>query len=397
MADRPLILVTGMHRSGTSVLTRVLNLLGAEVGEDLLQAQEEINARGFWEHQELVAINEALLGALGRRWYDFRALPDNWWTGDAARGLRDRARAFLSGTFGKASLAVIKDPRLCLVLPFWREVARAEGWQPRVALALRAPWEVTASLCRRDPLDQVSADLLWLRYSAESERHSRQMPRTALDYGALLEDWRSVVADLGNLLDIDWPVDVDEAASRIDAEIDPGLRHQRSSFQEEAMAVASLAARAYHLLQQKPLDADRLDALWNEYEKLLVDCDGLASGLNGCNDRLFRVTNELQELGADHRLALDTIADKDAELARIAGELEHARAVVEERDEQLKRMAAELEHAGAVVKERDRQLQEMNLLIEKVERMQQELDRLRRVRLHPSVKLAVRIFSLEDE
>ncbi len=401
MAEKTLILVTGMHRSGTSVLTRVLNLLGAEVGEDLLKAQSEINARGFWEHQELVAINEALLTALGRKWYDFHPLPDNCWTDEAVRGLQARARDFLSGAFPAANFAVLKDPRLCLTLPFWQEVARSRGWRPLVVLALRAPREVNASLCRRDPIDPVSADLLWLRYSADSERNSRKLLRAVLDYGALLDDWRPVVAHLGEALDIAWPVPPDEAAARIDAEIDPGLRHQRSSFQEESTSVASLAAQAYQLMRQEPMDTDRLDALWNEYESLLSRCDAVAFGLTRCNRRLFSVNNELQTLGEDHGKALETIAGKDRDLSRLAGELEYSRRIVEERDEQLQRLAAELEHAGAVVEERDRQLREMNQLIEKMEgmqeKMQEELDRLRKVRLHPSVKLAVRLFSLEEK
>ncbi|HID44873.1 MAG TPA: hypothetical protein EYP34_03850, partial [Chromatiaceae bacterium] len=85
---RTLILVLGMHRSGTSVLTRVLNLLGADVGENLLQAQPDINARGFWEHEDLIAINEALLSVLERNWYDFRPLPERWWSGERFAGLR---------------------------------------------------------------------------------------------------------------------------------------------------------------------------------------------------------------------------------------------------------------------------------------------------------------------
>ncbi len=401
MADKTLILVTGMHRSGTSVLTRVLNLLGAEVGEDLLQAQSEINAKGFWEHRELVAINEALLTALGRKWYDFHPLPDNWWTSKPVRELQVRAREFVSGTFPAANLAVLKDPRLCLTLPFWQEVAQSLDWRPLVVLALRAPWEVSASLCRRDPLDPVSADLLWLRYSADSERNSRKLLRAGLDYEALLDDWRQVVTHLGGTLDVAWPVAPDEAAARIDAEIDPGLRHQRSSFREEAMSVANLAAQAYHLLKQEPMDTGRLDDLWGEYESLLSSCGAMGFGLNHCNRRLFRVNNELQTLGEDHGKALETIADKDRDLARLSRELEYSRRIVEERDEQLQGMAAELEHAGAVVEERDRQLQEMNQqmnqLIEERERMKEELDRLRKVRLHPSVKLAVRLFSLEEK
>ena len=50
-SDRPTaVLILGMHRSGTSALTRVLNLLGVELGSELMAAAEDNNETGFWEH-----------------------------------------------------------------------------------------------------------------------------------------------------------------------------------------------------------------------------------------------------------------------------------------------------------------------------------------------------------
>ncbi|WP_456374238.1 hypothetical protein [Thiolapillus sp.] len=394
MPEKQLILVTGMHRSGTSVLTRVLNLLGAEVGKDLLQAQADVNARGFWEHKELVAINEALLEALGRRWYDFQPLADGRWAAPKVRELQTRAQSFLSNTFDGVSLAALKDPRLCLTLPFWKEAAEALGWQPLVVLALRAPWEVAASLCRRDPLDTIRANLLWLRYVRESECNSRNMPRASMDYARLLADWRPVVRHVEKSLGLSWPLPMEQAATEVDAEIDPGLRHQHSSFQGESMPLVNLAAQAYELLREENPDTQKLDLLWDEFESLLAGAGPLAHGLQVCNASLFRVNNEWHELGDAHQQALDTIAEKDMALSGLAKELEYARKIVEERDRQLQQMAAELEHAGSVVEERDQQLQQANLLIEQV---QEELEHLRSIRLHPVVKLAVKLLALEKK
>ncbi len=394
MAEKQLILVVGMHRSGTSVLARVLNLLGAEVGEDLLQAQEGVNAKGFWEHQELVAINETLLAELGRHWYDFLPLDENCWDRASVQDLQHRAQQFLASAFASVSLAVLKDPRLCLTLPFWKQAAEAQGFRPLVVLALRAPWEVAASLCRRDPLDPVSANLLWLRYSGDSERHSRDLRRSILDYAQLLDDWHPVVRRLEQDLGVSWPVPLEDAAPRIDAEVDPGLRHQHSRFQGESMPVVSMAAQAYRLLQKDPLDMQSLDLLWEEFESLLAGGGALGHGLETCNARLFQVNNELQAMGDKHQQALDTVHEKDEALSRLAKDLEYARKIVEERDQQLQQLAAELEHAGVVVKERDQQLQEANRLMA---HMQEELDHLRVIRLHPVIRLAVKLLSLDKQ
>ena len=41
------LLVLGMHRSGTSMFTRALNLLGMELGQPLMAPQPD-NPKGFW-------------------------------------------------------------------------------------------------------------------------------------------------------------------------------------------------------------------------------------------------------------------------------------------------------------------------------------------------------------
>ena len=48
------VIVLGMHRSGTSALARVVNLLGVSLGrtDDMMQPNE-INPKGFWENQSL--------------------------------------------------------------------------------------------------------------------------------------------------------------------------------------------------------------------------------------------------------------------------------------------------------------------------------------------------------
>jgi hypothetical protein len=48
MASRHLILVAGMHRSGTSALTRAINLAGVPLPNDLKGASPN-NQDGFWE------------------------------------------------------------------------------------------------------------------------------------------------------------------------------------------------------------------------------------------------------------------------------------------------------------------------------------------------------------
>ena len=73
MTQRPTaILILGMHRSGTSALTRVLNLCGVDLGTRLIPPAAGNNENGFWEHVDAVDMHERLLLQLGRSWSDAR-------------------------------------------------------------------------------------------------------------------------------------------------------------------------------------------------------------------------------------------------------------------------------------------------------------------------------------
>src|SRR2546430_7862103 len=77
-------LVMGMHRSGTSAVTRVLNLLGLRLPRDLLSPAKS-NELGFWEGREVVALNDNILLGLNRDWADPKPLPTAWHTWPRAR------------------------------------------------------------------------------------------------------------------------------------------------------------------------------------------------------------------------------------------------------------------------------------------------------------------------
>ena len=76
LSMRQVIFITGMHRSGTSLLARVVNLLGVDLGpEERHIRPDETNPRGHWEAGPLVDVNRALLTELGGDWDDPPAMP----------------------------------------------------------------------------------------------------------------------------------------------------------------------------------------------------------------------------------------------------------------------------------------------------------------------------------
>src|ERR1700760_2987954 len=73
-----LIVVLGMHRSGTSAIARGLKALGVSLGDRLLPPDVGINDSGYWEDVDFNSLNSAMLRALGTDWHHLASLPRNF-------------------------------------------------------------------------------------------------------------------------------------------------------------------------------------------------------------------------------------------------------------------------------------------------------------------------------
>ena len=191
-------LVLGMHRSGTSVLARLLAAAGANPGERLVPGSPG-NEEGHWEDAFVVETNERLLSALGYRWDDLRPLPRDWMQSDAAASARAQIRDYLRSSLSKHPLWAIKDPRMCLFAALWLDAFAEEGCKPSVLLLGRHPREIAGSLAVRDGMANGKAMLLWLRYVLDAEHATRGLPRAFIGYDELLADPAGVMQRISRL------------------------------------------------------------------------------------------------------------------------------------------------------------------------------------------------------
>ena len=245
--DRRAYLVLGMHRSGTSALTRIIGHLGASLPLDPMPETAD-NPCGYWESRSIARFNNRLLESAGTRWNDDAPLPDAWFADPARAADEDEAATLLATVFGDAKLLVLKDPRVCRLLPLWRNVLARGGIEPCAVVALRDPLEVARSLQARlgdaafRPAAVAAPErglLLWLRYVLDAEARSRDMPRTVIDYSALVADWRTAVRGVADLVPL--PTITFEAATAIDGFLSPGLRRQRGPAPDESGATGGMA------------------------------------------------------------------------------------------------------------------------------------------------------------
>lgn len=136
------ICITGMHRSGTSMVSRLLNLCGLFLGEgDDLVSPNRYNKMGYWESKHFVNLNNDIFFELGGSW-DFPTSVINGW---------ERKRDFIP--IKNMAIDVIrgfsnhvfwgwKDPRNCLTIPFWTSIIP----DLKFVICLRNPIEVAKSL-----------------------------------------------------------------------------------------------------------------------------------------------------------------------------------------------------------------------------------------------------------
>jgi glycosyltransferase involved in cell wall biosynthesis len=232
-STRPIcILVLGMHRSGTSALTRCLNLVGMDLGSHLL-SPKNMNAKGFWEHADAVRINDELLEALGLLWHSLDPLPDGWLTSAAADAARAEIRVIVQRDFDGVPLWGLKDPRLCRLAPLWIEVLQEIGVKVVSVFMMRSPLEVGQSLHHTHRLSVPHGVLLWMQHLQESVFAAHSIPRVMVDYEHLLSEPSEVVSKIGRELRLVWPIPPSERLEAIAAFLDVGLRTQRKSVSAE--------------------------------------------------------------------------------------------------------------------------------------------------------------------
>lgn len=128
-ARRQALLVLGMHRSGTSALTRVLSLLGADLPSRLLESRPDC-VRGYWESADITGIHDRVLACAGLGWDGVLPIPVSWWHSDAAHGFEREILDVLRRDFSASSLFIIKDPRICRLLPLWTALLTQFGSHP---------------------------------------------------------------------------------------------------------------------------------------------------------------------------------------------------------------------------------------------------------------------------
>ena len=244
------LVVLGMHRSGTSALAGLLQLLGVDLGHDLIPPDESTNPKGFFENMNIIRTNEALLQHLHSSWENQLLLPENWWQQSHLFDHKNKIIRLLQQEFNNSELFGIKDPRLCLLLPLWQEIFQELHIIPYYLIMIRHPLEVAASLDHREHFSYQKSVILWMNAMLSAELYSRNCPRLFIVFEDLLKNPQKILTTLSDVLALSFPRRFEEIEHAVHKFLTPGLKHH--SFENTRLdhAVPPLISQYYQVLKQ---------------------------------------------------------------------------------------------------------------------------------------------------
>ena len=165
------LIILGMHRSGTSCMTRIFNLCNVNLGKTLMKAQVD-NPKGFWENSLVFEINEKILKQSGGTW-------SNPPSSDEIKVTFFDKLAMLAILYScPNSVLGIKDPRMLITWNAWKPLIKNYC----IVGIFRHPLSVANSLTKRNNLPNKDGLNLWKKYNQILLSISEEENVTLIDF-----------------------------------------------------------------------------------------------------------------------------------------------------------------------------------------------------------------------
>jgi GT2 family glycosyltransferase len=369
MSQVPPVLVAGMHRGGTSVIGQILLALGIDAGprENLIGATDS-NRHGHFEVREITALNEKMLMELGGSWLsppsDFLAVVSL--ADSSFRGMAENA---LHQQFGKKAW-FLKDPRLSLLLPFWKEILPV---QPVIIAGVRSPQAAAQSLQKRDGLSLEFGEKLSGTYLNALSRNCQGSPSLLVSYEKLLEDPVSSIERIAEFLKIEGCSPSSDIASAI-AILDGSDNHHGLMLSEEYEEIQKwhgLKIPGY--IQLSALEADQMGiaGLLAEKIRLVGHHQGVAQNreekLVGIENKKREVEEKLVGIENKKREVEEKLVGIENKKREVEGELKDRQRDLSAVGKKLEAAQKEIRDLSQVSLERDAAILERERALSEVE------------------------------
>lgn len=191
---KKIVIVLGMHRSGTSVVSQLCQCMGAYLGEESeLMVATEANPDGYFENEKISYINDRILNFSEREWYSLGMLETDYNSPQvkkAERELRDSVQQLLSRA--ETNTIAVKDPRISILLPIWEKILDELDGEVHYIWVFRNPLEVVESLRKRNGYSKEHSLLLWAYYNLNILKFLKNKEYLLINYRDILEDFGTI-------------------------------------------------------------------------------------------------------------------------------------------------------------------------------------------------------------
>ena len=267
---RTCLIILGMHRSGTSALGGVLEELGIRMGKVMLKPTVD-NPKGYFENKRVADFNDnRIFPLLQSTWYDIAALPEGWHTADAILPLYEEAKQIIGEDYAGMEIFGIKDPRICILFPFWERVLNELEIAIKIILPYRSPLEVHHSMHKRNDFSMEKSLMLWTKHVLFAEYYSRNHPRVFTTYDTLLHDTKSLLSRVSDTLGIVYPNPIETRQEALNAFLEKGLRHTTET-SELLFEVPLFVAEANRLFLAAAEGRGDIDAMLPEFDRARME------------------------------------------------------------------------------------------------------------------------------
>ena len=334
------LIVLGMHRSGTSMVARLLNMMGAYFGaEGSSTGFSAENPKGFWERRDIRNLNDRALFAVNADWYkvadfDVTKLPDH------VKEEYTKTAKSLIHELDTHRPWVIKEPRLCLLFPILRPLLEI----PVCVHVYRNPLQVAQSLKTRNGFPIHFGIALWEKYNLSALSVTQGLPNLLVSYSQLIEQPVETVQllfeDLNSLgvQGLRCPND-----KEIQAFIDPALFRERDdahlmdeeflnraqiklfkAFEERSVfnfeLIPPLSVGALKALKDYQVQEDKATKLRESLAEKKEEAQILQAGINERDEALKKRDEELTDIQRDLAESKESEARQKEEVERLQSE-----------------------------------------------------------------------------
>ena len=376
--SKQLIVVLGMHRSGTSAITRGLKVLGVELGDKLIAAVEGDNSKGYWEDSDLNTLNIEMLYSIGSDWhnltpidhFDVETLREKGYFLKAAKLLHDKLKN--NDLFG------FKDPRVAKLLPFWTSVFSYSKIDVSYVLAIRHPISVIRSLEMRGEPNKEKSYLLWLGHVINSLSHTESARRVIVDYDHVM---LAPDRELGRIADkFNLNIEQKELENYRSKFLDSDLQHSKYEPNEIKLdpLCPALAAEIYLKLQEIILSND--DLCGEDFQSLVTKWENEFR-------RLTPALSLIDKLVTQRNQDEHTISVRDAQIAETNNHIVDRDKSINQLHNELATRDNNINKLQNEVAERDTNVHKLNLVVaEQIETENQRNEEIEILNLDVSKK-----------